>query len=30
MFDICGWLGALLITIAIVAVVEAISRTPLP
>jgi uncharacterized membrane protein YeaQ/YmgE (transglycosylase-associated protein family) len=27
---LCGWIGALLVTIAIVAVVEAISRTPLP
>jgi uncharacterized membrane protein YeaQ/YmgE (transglycosylase-associated protein family) len=27
---LCGWIGALLATIAIVAVVEMVSRTPLP
>jgi len=30
MGDICGWIGALLVTIVIVAIVEKISRTPLP
>ena len=30
MFDVCGWLGALLITIVIVGIVEMVSRTPLP
>jgi len=28
--ELCGWLGALLVTIAIVAVVEMVSRTKLP
>jgi uncharacterized membrane protein YeaQ/YmgE (transglycosylase-associated protein family) len=28
--NLCGWIGALLITIVIVGIVEAISRTPLP
>lgn len=27
---LCGWIGALLVTIAIVGIVEAISRTKLP
>lgn len=30
MGTLCGWIGALLITIAIVGIVEAISRTRLP
>lgn len=30
MLDICGWIGALLVTIVIVGIVEKVSRTPLP